>query len=478
MVNLLSALAALVLVVQAFIGLAFFISCIVEREKRAAGVAAIQLVGMLLPLGLLLYLKQTGFLDTATGVILLIAGLLVAAAAVVILCRHTGIDERAAGGTSGFMEGEVARADEREHVFARNRSLQPGSAQYREFYRDHPTLEAGDARRRAIGGPLGRPGSIDRPAESPNMAATFASLNIPIILSEADKVNPRQHPVFQGKKTTLSPQEATVRVKGYSLKIGADMVGITRLDPRWIYSHRGEIFHENWQDWGRPIDSSHNFAIVFAQEMSLEMIATGPHTPTVIESMRDYAKGAFIAAQVASFIANLGYSATANHVRHYEALMVPLAVDAGLGEMGRLGYLLTKKYGPRVRLSAVTTDLPLVADKPVDIGVQDFCRHCRKCASCCPSRSIPIEPEQTLVNGTWRWKLNAETCFDYWGKVGTDCDVCMRVCPWSHADTLPHRIIKFMVSRNRHARRLFTLLDDSFYGRHPRPKPAPSWAAH
>ncbi len=478
MVNLLFLLAALLLVGQALIGLAFFISCVLEREKRATVFAALQFAAMLVPLGLLLHFKHTGFLDTAAGVILLVVGLALAGVIIYFFCRHTGVNPRAVHGTGGHVEGDVRRFDEREHVFARNRSLQPGSTPYRAFYREHPALEDGDAKRRAVGGPLGKAGTIDRPAEGPNIAATFASLNIPVFLSEPDKVKPDPHPVFQGKKIPLSPEEAARRVKGYALQLGADLVGIARLDQRWIYSQRGEIFHENWQDWGQPIEVSHDYAIVFAHEMSLEMVATGPHTPTVIESMHEYAKGAFIATQVASFIANLGYSATANHVRHYEALMVPLAVDAGLGEMGRLGYLLTKRFGPRVRLSAVTTELPLVTDPPIDIGVEDFCRHCQKCARCCPSKSIPVEAEPTVVNGTRRWKLNAETCFDFWGKVGTDCDVCMRVCPWSHADTLPHRIIKFMVSRNRHARTLFTLMDDVFYGRHPKPKPAPTWAAH
>ena len=50
--------------------------------------------------------------------------------------------------------------------------------------------------------------------------------------------------------------------------------------------------------------------------------------------------------------------------------------------------------------------------------------------------------------GSLRWKLNEITCFEYWGKVGTDCNVCMRVCPWSHARTLPHRMIVWTVARN------------------------------
>lgn len=129
--------------------------------------------------------------------------------------------------------------------------------------------------------------------------------------------------------------------------------------------------------------------------------AIGAHTPTVLESMKNYAKGAHIATQVAAFIANLGYSARANHLRHYDALLVPLAVDAGLGELSRMGYLITEEYGPRIRLGAVTTDMPLITDKPVDIGVEDFCSICKKCAVCCPSKSIPAEKERTVVKGSF-----------------------------------------------------------------------------
>lgn len=73
------------------------------------------------------------------------------------------------------------------------------------------------------------------------------------------------------------------------------------------------------------------------------MIASSPHTPVFVESMRNYAKGAFITTQLAAYIANLGYAATANHVQHYDLILPPLAVDAGLGEIGHLGYLMTKQ---------------------------------------------------------------------------------------------------------------------------------------
>jgi hypothetical protein len=159
--------------------------------------------------------------------------------------------------------------------------------------------------------------------------------------------------------------------------------------------------------------------------MGFRMIAAAPHTPTSIDSQGRYAAGAFIATQVAAFIANLGYEATANHLRYYDTLLIPLAVDAGLGEMGRLGYLLTKKLGPRVRLGAVTTTLPLVPDRPVDIGVADFCRICKKCATCCPSASIPTG-ELEVVNGIRRG-LPLESCRHFTASIcagdgGAQCD--------------------------------------------------------
>jgi reductive dehalogenase len=280
----------------------------------------------------------------------------------------------------------------------------------------------------------------------------------------------------RGPSLDLSPEEATERVKGYARHVGADLVGVTEIDSRWTYSHRGMALPLAGEEWGTEIELAHRYAIVFAEEMSRDMIASAPHTPSAVESMHRYVDGAVIANQVAGYVANLGYSATANHLSRYDCLLVPLAVDAGMGEMGRLGYLMTREFGPRQRLSAVTTDLPLVPDRPVDIGVQDFCRICRKCAVCCPSRSIP-EGDPEKVNGSLRWKLNEMTCFDYWGKVGTDCNVCMRVCPWSHARTLPHRMIVWMVGRNSAARRLFSRMDDICYGERPRPKDPPAWAS-
>lgn len=462
---------------QAIIGLSFFISCVWEKEPRATIFSGIQFLLMLGLVVLLFYLYSMSFFKTNVGFTFLILGIAIAAALCVFLMRKAGQNPRALDGTNGLIAGDVKPTDERDIVFARNRTLRPGSREYKVYYEMRPEFEEYDAARRLKGGPLGKPGAIDRPHDRPNVAATMASLSIPLHLSQPEKFNPPAHPEFKGQQVKLSPQSASTRVKGYTLDIGANLVGICAINPLWVYSHRGEIFNENWDDWGQKIELTHKYAVVFATEMAFELVGTAPHSPTAIASMGNYARGAFIATQLAAFIANLGFSATANHFRHYDALLVPLAVDAGLGETSRMGYLMTRDYGPRVRLGAVTTDLPLIPDKPIDIGARDFCRICKKCARCCPSNSIPLE-DQEEVNGTLRWKLNAETCFDYWGKVGTDCNICMRVCPWSHASTLPHQFIRTLIARNRYSRQLFNLMDDIFYGKKPKPKPAPEWAEY
>jgi epoxyqueuosine reductase len=66
--------------------------------------------------------------------------------------------------------------------------------------------------------------------------------------------------------------------------------------------------------------------------------------------------------------------------------MMPSAIAAGLGELGRNGLVITEKYGARISLgNPILTDLPLESDQPIDIAVEDFCKICRKCATACPT---------------------------------------------------------------------------------------------
>jgi len=466
-------LMGLVLIVMTGITFSFLVASFREKEDRATVFGGIQFVFCFGSLVLFAISYTNGLLESPTGRTLLIVLLVLAATGAWLLFRRNGENEKALEGSAGLIVDEVKRFDERETVFARD-NLQSGTDAYKEMYQKHPGWEERDARRRIKGGPVGEMGAIDKPHGNANFSAAIASMLMPEYLTAPHIIRPMD---FRGDTLQMNPEEASLRVKGFARKLGADLVGVTRISPLWTYSHRGMDGSQQGEEWGQALEVSHEYVIVLATEMAFDLVQTSPHTSGTIETARNYAEGAGISIRLAQFIANLGYSATAEHLRYYQSLLVPMAVDAGLGEMGRHGYLITKELGPRLRLAGVTTDLPLIPDKPVDIGVEDFCSRCEKCADCCPSGSIPSGPTEA-VNGTLRWKLNPETCHDYWAKVGTDCNICMRVCPYSHDRSFPHKVITEAVTRNKNARRLFLYMDDLFYGRKPKAKSAPGWASY
>ena len=310
---ILTAMAGILLVM---IGFAYFISSVWEKERRAAIFGCIQFLLMSVLVAGLFFLESSGFFKTDPGFTILTFGFVMALGLCLLLMPRIGLNPNALKGTKGLIVGTVKRNDERDIMFARNRSLRLGTNAYKTYYEMHPEYEKLDNLRRERGGPLGQPGSVDRPNDRPNVAATMASLSIPLHLSTPEKFNPSAHPEFKGLRVALRAKSASERVKGFALNLGADLVGIAEINPLWIYSNRGEIFDDRWDDWGKTIELTHPYAVVFATEMAFELVGTAPHTPTTIASMGNYAKGAFIATQLAGYIANLGYSATANHRRH------------------------------------------------------------------------------------------------------------------------------------------------------------------
>ncbi len=393
---------------------------------------------------------------------------------------------RSLHGAAGYLARDGASftpMDERDTMFARNRSLRPGFPEYDHHYAAHPEHRAYDEKRRERGGPLGRPGSIDS-GYRPNVAMMVSSFELPNLVGDNARVDPASagaRSTYAGKGVPMpepmDPGRAARIVKGWARRLGADLVGICRIDPRWAYSHRGEIHYGEWDEWGREISALLPFAVVIATEMDSDMVGTAPHTPSVVESACNYSKGAYITTILAQWFGAMGYRAVAEHNRHYDLLMVPLAIDAGLGELGRLGYLIADRFGPRVRLFAVQTDMPLAVDRPVDLGAERFCRVCKKCAESCPSRSLPLSEDPGEDRGIVRWKMNEETCFEYWGKIGTDCCVCMAVCPFSRPYRSIHRLVRFVLRRSLPAQVLFPHVDNLLYGRRWRPRQAPDWAA-
>ncbi len=159
--------------------------------------------------------------------------------------------------------------------------------------------------------------------------------------------------------------------------------------------------------------------------MSKEMLDTAPNAPTISESAMQYLEVGKLAVQLAAFIRNLGYSAKAHIDGNYDVVCPLVAKDAGLGEIGRMGLLMTPNLGPRVRIAVVTTSLELIPSKKEDKNsVIDFCIKCKKCATTCPAQAISFT-DRTKINDVLRWQINQESCFTYWTKTGTDCGKCI-----------------------------------------------------
>jgi len=438
----------------------FFFECVREKEPRAPKVAAAMLIAAILLAPIILWIPQSRVIVGIAFAAALTAGLM--------LLIPAQVDKRILSGASGYVEEEVSHVDERDIVFARLRLHPKNAPYYRKYYDSRPELEAKDAKRRQKG-LLGTLGSIDN-AYQPNTAMVHASFDIPDILGTHAKADP----VEAEDRKDMDPAKATNLVKNYARHIGADMVGICRINPMWVYSHRGEIHYDNWEDWGRELDDIPPYAVVMLTEMNWDHVSSAPHTPSVAESAHDYGKGAYLSTLLGRWFAHMGYTGVAQNTRNYDTLLVPLAVDAGLGEMGRQGYLIAPQYGARVRIFATLTDMPLIPDEPVSLGVEEFCTKCKKCAESCPSKSIPLY-EKAVVNGTKRWKLNEDTCFEYWGKVGTDCSICMAVCPFSRPDTLSHRIVRRLLAQSWAARTFFPIVDNYIYGKLWKPRQVVSW---
>ena len=67
----------------------------------------------------------------------------------------------------------------------------------------------------------------------------------------------------------------------------------------------------------------------------------------------------------------------------------PNAIQAGLGEYGRHGLVITPEFGTSVRFGKIFTDAPLAHDRPISFGVKEMCEICSACVTGCPSKAIP-----------------------------------------------------------------------------------------
>ncbi len=220
-------------------------------------------------------------------------------------------------------------------------------------------------------------------------------------------------PVADEKVEYADETAAADDVKRTATELGAAMVGITHVDPFHVY---------------KGMDLPHRYAIVVAVPMEYDEIKYGATLRHVREVIKVYAIAGKLAVELGKDIRSKGYPARAHTLRFEQLNMLPHAVAAGLGELGKHASLINRELGCSFRLATVTTDLPLAVDEPRDWGVEATCENCNMCVEHCPGDAISHEKQD--VRGIVRWTIDTEACAPYWGSYYA-CGICLEVCPFN-----------------------------------------------
>jgi len=269
-----------------------------------------------------------------------------------------------------------------------------------------------------------------------------------------------------------SPDEASATVKQVASVFGADLVGICANDDRWLYTER----YARRANEGRPLglDDDLDNVIVVGQAMDRDLVDTVPSALSGAATGLGYSKDVMVLLSTAQWLRNLGYRAVPS--LNDTALAIPLAIQAGLGEYGRHGLVITPEFGPRVRFGKIFTDAPLHHDSPARFGVTEFCESCRRCTEACPPGAIADGPptsvklNRSTIGGVRKWTTDGERCFSYWAQIVSDCMICVRVCPYNKDfSRFRHRVGRRLAATR--LRGLMLWLEDRIgYGKRLRPR--------
>ncbi len=285
--------------------------------------------------------------------------------------------------------------------------------------------------------------------------------------SSNGKVNPRT-------VTVDDPAAMARHIKTVALYMGADVVGIAKVHPSFLYAAGGGRYvqdgtaKDEYQS-NSPEELVRRFPYIIQVATAWDYNKLQAHRHHIGDAAYHVSqmKGVMVLKALEGYIKELGYTALRGVVTPQAA-----GVAGGIGELGRNGLVINKNFGARVHMpDPILTDLPLVADEPVDIGVEDFCKICRKCANTCPTNSIPFG-DKVVFNGIEKYKINWLTCYklrpyvhEHWGS----CLTCAAVCPFTKPNVWWHNLATWALHTCPYAARpalvhALKWIDDKFWG--------------
>lgn len=186
-------------------------------------------------------------------------------------------------------------------------------------------------------------------------------------------------------------------------------------------------FNVDWAFEGQDIRFRNIIVLGFGHEYGEIKKAPTPHAG--LEVMRQYYRAARAAKEVADWLRGAGFDAEAlTGPMAGKMTMIPAAIEAGFGELGKHGSLITPEFGSSFRLSAVLTDAPIPFTARQTHGIDDFCLNCQVCSNACPPDAIFAEKQ--LVRGTRKFYVDFDRCIPFFNEH-QGCAICIAVCPWS-----------------------------------------------
>lgn len=296
--------------------------------------------------------------------------------------------------------GPIERRDQRENVFAKS------------FIGDYGKKIQQEIQRMTIRYPVGG-------------ALVDLQNHINSIRTNRIETAPQKAPIPD------EPRVLSRHIKCLGYFLGADIVGIGRLPQSAVYTHHFD---------GTPIEAPFKYAIVFVSRKSEMTICASNGWDQIIDpaSFQTYQRVALQSEVVANYLRRLGWDAEPSNNNAYFTLMPQILLEAGIGEVCRMGIVLNPFLGTNFKSSCVLTNMELEVDGPVDFGLQEYCSNCFICAEQCPSGAVS-KGEKILYNGYYTWKLDSRACsdFDVLNKEGCVCGRCSKVCPWTRPNSKP-----------------------------------------
>ncbi len=223
----------------------------------------------------------------------------------------------------------------------------------------------------------------------------------------------------------------TAEARRVALASGADDVGVAVMRADYVFE-------------GHEVPA-YDFMIVLAVAHDPDAMRTAPSARSLVEITRQYARGTRVAKAVANWLRSEGHDALPyGGPMAGSFLLIPAAIEAGLGELGKHGSLIHPRLGSSFRLACVLTRAPLVTDRPREFGAAEFCEACRLCSDACPPDAIA--PVRQWVRGVERWYVDFDRCLPYFNE-NLSCAICVAVCPFSRPGEGPRLAMKLAARR-------------------------------